>query len=124
MPGTENGSSTAAIAIFIHEHRGEVSGDVPGVRRQRAHEPHREVVERHIVIASDDNLGTRQLPKKGASLREFASAGALGGSPDTATRCGAIVVMARTSGATSRGSARPKCKSDKWTTVRITSQRR
>jgi hypothetical protein len=63
--------------FFIDEYRLEIASNVVAITGERTQEPRRHVVERHIVIARDDELGTGQLLKKGAGLNEFASTGAL-----------------------------------------------
>jgi hypothetical protein len=63
--------------FFIDKDRFEIALDMPAVRRERAQESRREVVERHVVVAGDDELLKWQLLKKSPRLLELPPPGAL-----------------------------------------------
>ena len=56
----------------------EIVGDEAAIRRERTGQPRDEVVERHVVIARDDNCVERQRVEKRARLEKLAAPGALG----------------------------------------------
>ena len=106
--------------LVVDERGLEVGVDVALVVAERAEEALPDVVERHVVVAGHHQLRHRQPVEEGARLLELRGAGALrevARDGDELRRD--LLAAARSSGSISAGSMRPKCRSERWTRVRM-----